>query len=433
MKQETKLLAVGVTIAGMVVGCGANTNTNSTTPNSGNSTNTGSAQTVPQVQLNFLQNKPEVVTQWNKIIQEFHKKNPNITVKQVNPPNTDTELQADVAKGQVPDIIAMGADATFIQMANNGIFKSLAGRPELAKVSPSYTKMLEAEVGKSTPFALPYTANAVPIIYNQTLFKKYHVAVPTTWNQLIAVAKKIKAAGGTPFYNGWKDSWTIAVPWNALATNEEPANFFTQLKANKTSFTKALPTAAARMKQLSSLGNSNEFGTDYNDANSGFANGKGAMYLQGTWVLPVLRQANPNVKLGTFVFPATNQPSKTKMVSGIDSLLALANSGNSTKEQAAMKFVDFLLQPAVATEYANVAGMFSPVKGAKMQDAALRPLQSYITAGRVVDFADHYYPPAMAAGDQYESLLQGALSKNQSAKSILQQMDALYKQSAAHE
>ena len=32
----------------------------------------------------------------------------------------------------------------------------------------------------------------------------------------------------------------------------------------------------------------------------------------------------------------------------------------------------------------------------------LRRLQSFIDDGRVVDFDDHYYPPAMAAGGQYE-------------------------------
>lgn len=78
----------------------------------------GSARTSGPVSLQFLQNKPEVVREWNQLINRFHAQNPNITIKQINPPNTDTALQADVAKGQVPDIIAMGADATFITMAS---------------------------------------------------------------------------------------------------------------------------------------------------------------------------------------------------------------------------------------------------------------------------------------------------------------------------
>lgn len=87
-------------------------------------------------------------------------------------------------------------------------------------------------------------------------------------------------------------------------------------------------------------------------------------------------------------------------------------------------------QPAY---YANQAGLFSTVKGVKVSDKTIVGLQTYINQGRVIDFPDHYYPPAMAAGNQYESTLQGALSNKSSATSILTQLDALYKQSAAHQ
>lgn len=387
------------------------------------------------VSLIFLQNKPEVVSQWNTLIAAFEKQNPNITVKQVNPPNTDTALQADVAKGQVPDVIAMGADATYIQMAKNGVFKDFTGGHELSNVSPAYVKMLEDEVGKPTPYALPYTVNAVPILYNVKLFHHYHLKVPTTWNQLIAEAKQVKAKGGVPFYNGYKDAWTLAIPWNALAANEEgsDASFFAKLAAGKTTLTANDRVSAARMIQLAALGESTQFGVDYNDANTGFAKGKSVFYVQGIWTLPVIRSTNPKIQLGSFVFPATNNPQQTKMVSGVDSLLTIANSGDSTKEAAAMKFMDFLLEKQNAAYYANQAGLFSTVKGVKVSDKTIVGLQTYINQGRVIDFPDHYYPPAMAAGNQYESTLQGALSNKSSATSILTQLDALYKQSAAHQ
>jgi raffinose/stachyose/melibiose transport system substrate-binding protein len=352
-------------------------------------------------------------------------------VKQINPPNTDTALQAALAKGQMPDIVAMGADATFIQMAKNNVFKDLTGSAGLGKVSTVYSKMLQDAVGKPTPFALPYTVNAVPIIYNAELLKKYNVNVPTTWNELMAAADKIKAAGGTPFYNGFKDAWTVAPMWNALTANTEPSTFKQELVAGTASFAKDNTAAADRMKQFVTYGQANQFGVNYNDANVAFANGNSVFYAQGIWTLPVLRQTNPNISLGTFAVPS-DDPSKTIMVSGVDSLLAVTKSGNAQKEQAAMKFIDFLLDPNAAGEYANVAGLFSTVTGVKNNDAALTPLQTYIDQGKVTDFDDHYYPPAMAAGNQYESVLQGALSKNQATSAILQQMDALYKQSAAH-
>lgn len=426
MKKRSFIITGLLATSLFLTGCGSSGTSN----NSG--AGTSSKSSGGNVQLTFLQNKPEVVNEWNKLITQFEKQNPNIQVKQINPPNTDTTLQADLAKGQMPDVIAMGADATYIQMAKNNVFKDLSGTPELNKVSSSYTKMLENEVGKTTPYALPYTVNAVPIIYNVDLFNKYKLTVPTTWSQLMADAQKIKAAGGQPFYNGFKDAWTIAPMWNALAANNEPATFQKDLVSGTANFSQNDKTAADMMKQFVSYGQSNQYGVDYNDANTNYAKGGAVFYAQGIWTLPVLRQANPNIKLSTFVIPATEDASKTKMVSGVDSLLAISNSGDKNKQAAAMKFIDFLLTKAPAGEYANIAGLFSTVTGVTNSDSALKPLQTYIAQGRVVDFDDHYYPPAMAAGNQYESTLQGALSKGQSSAQLLSQMDALYKQASAH-
>ncbi|WP_067850509.1 ABC transporter substrate-binding protein [Alicyclobacillus mali (ex Roth et al. 2021)] len=405
-------------------GCGA------TMDNS--SPSTSEAASTGKITLEFLQNKPEVVNQWNEIIEQFERKYPNIVVKQINPPNTDTTLQADVAKNQLPDIVAMGADATFIQMAQNGVFVDLSSSSMTSRVSPSYLAMLEREVGKKYPYGIPYTVNAVPIIYNVTLFNKYHLSIPRTWSQLMNEAEAIRKKGGTPFYNGFKDSWTIAPIWCALAANTEGADFIQKLKSGKASFSTSDVAAAERLKQFVSMGQSNQFGVDYNDANAAFANGKSVFYAQGIWTIPVLRTDNPNIKLGTFVLPATNDPSSVKMVSGIDTLLAITNTGDTAREQAALKFVSFLLSPSVASEYASDAGLFSAVKGVKNTDPALQPLQAFITDGRVVDFDDHYYPPAMAAGDQYESLLQGSLEKNESVEQMLKQMDTLYSSAASH-
>lgn len=426
------LLALSVALTGCGTSNNATSANSSATSNSAGNAASGPPVVTKNVTLNFVQNKPEVVNQWNQLIKAFEKKYPNITVKQINPPNTDTELQSDLAKGQMPDVVAMGADATFIQLAKNGVFEDLSGSPEISQVSSAYVKMLESEVGKTTPYAIPYTVNAVPIIYNVTLFKKYNLTVPTTWDELMQDAQKVKAAGGTPFYNGFKDAWTIAAMWNALSTNTEGTDFLKNLASGKTTFVKSDMVAAQRLIQFAKYGQSNQFGVDYNDANTGFANGKSVFYANGIWTLPVIRQANPNIKLSTFVVPATNDPSSIKMVSGVDSLLAISNSGNKDKEAAATDFVDFLLQPKNAQSYATAGGLFSTVNGTKNTDPALKPLQSYITDGRVVDFDDHYYPAAMAAGNQYESTLQGALSSGKSATQLLQQMDSLYQQAASH-
>jgi raffinose/stachyose/melibiose transport system substrate-binding protein len=221
--------------------------------------------------------------------------------------------------------------------------------------------------------------------------------------------------------------------WNPLAENSEPVQFQDQIIAGTANFGNSDLVAATRLKQLAALGQADQFGTSYNDANSGFALGKGVFYLQGIWALPALRADNPKIKLGSFAFPATNNPSQNKLISGIDSLLAMCNTGDSVKEAAAKKFIDFLLVKKNAAEYANVAGGFSTVLGVKSTDKAISGLQSYIDSSRVMDVDAAYYPPAMSAGSQYQAVLQGALIKNQSAASIVQQLDSLYQTAKVHQ
>lgn len=418
MKKTAVAVSGLLALTTAVTGCGTAQNSSG-----------GTGSTGRQVTLQFLQNKTEAVNEFNTLIKEFEKQNPNIKVQQLNPPNADTVLQTDLTKNQLPDVISMGADATFIEMANAGVLKDFSGSSELANVNATYVKMLEKEVGKSTPYAIPYTVNAEPILYNKTLFQKYGLTVPTTWNQLMADAQKVKAAGGTPFYFGFKDSWTTMVPWNALAANNQGANFFTDLKTGKTTFSQSYPTVANRMVQLASYGQSSEFGTGYNDANTAFANGKSVFYVQGDWAIPSILSANPNIQLASFAFPATNNPSTNKLVSGIDSALTI--SASSKHQAAAQKFIDFLLQKQNAQAYCDNQKLFSAVSGVTQSDPAVANLQTYIDKGQISDYPDHYYPPAMDAN--VANMIQGFLVKKTPTSQFLAQLDNAYKKALAQQ
>ena len=47
------------------------------------------------------------------------------------------------------------------------------------------------------------------VYYNVDIFKKYNIAIPTTWEEFLAACKKLKDAGVTPIANSLKDQWDI--------------------------------------------------------------------------------------------------------------------------------------------------------------------------------------------------------------------------------
>ena len=410
-------LAVAATAT--LTGCGS-TGSTSSTSSSGSGTS-GNSST--KVTLQFLQNKTEATGEFKKLIKQFEQKNPNITVTQITPPNADTVLKTDLTKNQLPDVIAMGADSTFIEMAKAGVLKDFAGSSALQQVNGSYVKMMETEVGKSDPYGIPYTVNAEPLLYNKTLLQKYNLTPPTTWDEMMSDAQKIKAAGGTPFYFGFKDSWTTMVPWNALAANvQDPTAFMSALKSGKETFANNYQTVAQRMVQLASYGEPGEYGKGYTDANTAFANGKSVFYVQGDWAISSIMQANPKMQLGAVIFPATNTASKTKLVSGIDSVLTMPTQ--TKNKAAAQKFINFLLQQSVAQTYSNSQLLFSAVKGVTNENSVVAPLEKYMSAGRVSDYPDHYYPAAMDAN--VSNMIQGFLVKKEAPATFLASLDSAY-------
>ncbi|MEL4424118.1 extracellular solute-binding protein, partial [Shewanella algae] len=57
--------------------------------------------------------------------------------------------------------------------------------------------------------ALPYSVMAASVIYNQEIFDRLGLSVPTTWDELVQTAETLKANGIAPFYGTFKDDWTV--------------------------------------------------------------------------------------------------------------------------------------------------------------------------------------------------------------------------------
>src|SRR5690606_37877703 len=84
--------------------------------------------------------------------------------------------------------------------------------------------------------ALPYSIMVASVIYNKTLFAENGIEVPKTWDELIAAADTLQAAGVTPFYATLKDDWTVGQGWYdyALGGSLDVLGFFDALAAEGT-------------------------------------------------------------------------------------------------------------------------------------------------------------------------------------------------------
>ena len=370
-----------------------------------------------KVKLEFFQNKAEAKASFDKLIKKFNDANPGITVTQVNPPDAETVLKTRVAKKDVPDIIGIGATDTYAQLAKSGLFADLSSEPFTNNIQPAYLNMLKKLTGSEAAYGIPFTANASGIIYNKEIFDEFGLAVPKTWDELLAAAQKVKDAGKNAFYLTIKDSWTTMVPFNSLSTNIVGIDFYSDRAEGKVKFdSPEFREVAEKQLKLLEYGQKDMFGKGYNDGNTAFAKGESAMYVQGVWAIPEIQKANPNIKLGVFPFPATNDEAKNKVISGVDTLLTI--SKNTKHPEEAKKFIEFLLQPENVQDYIDEQKAFSAVKGVNQSDESVQGFNAAFESGAIEDFTDHYIPGAVKA----DTIIQGYL-QNKDVDAYVKQFD----------
>ncbi|WBB80871.1 extracellular solute-binding protein [Micromonospora sp. WMMD882] len=344
--------------------------------------------------IEFFQFKPEAIATFDRIIADFARERPDIRVRQNHVPDSETALRTRLVRDDVPDVLALNGDGSFGELAEAGIFHDFADDPVVQTIDPG---ILEIQQGLGVRAdgevnALPLAASANGILYNKRLFAQHGVAVPTTWAELLAAAGTFRAAGVTPFFFTLQEAWTAMPAFNAVATNFAPDDFFDKLRAEETTFADGYAETGRRLRQLTELGQPDRFARDYAAGNQAFGRGEVAMYAQGSWTLPPIRDVGPDLDIGVFPFPA-DTPQETRLVSGVDVTITVGRQTDRRPE--ALAFARYLLRPEVVATYAREQAAVPTLRGSEPTDPVLREALPWFRDGRVTGFVDHQIPPAV--------------------------------------
>jgi raffinose/stachyose/melibiose transport system substrate-binding protein len=158
------------------------------------------------------------------------------------------------------------------------------------------------------------------------------------------------------------------------------------------------------MLQLASFSQNGAASKNYADGNAAFAKGQAAMYLQGPWALSQLVAANKGIRLGTFPLPVTNNPAETKARVNVD--MALAIPRNTPNMAAALRFVNYLLEPSVVNTYNEKNAAFSPLKDAPaVSNPQISGLNAAVEQARYYQGAVTYFPPSVPVNNYVQSFV----------------------------
>lgn len=367
-----------------------------------------------KVTISFFQTKSEANETYGKIIKDFEKENPNITVVQNSvAASPETALRALLVKGRTPDVIAINPNGNIGRIAKNGVFYDFSKNPLMNEIQPSMQKVVNVlgTHGKTESNLLSYTGNVDGIMYNVDIFNKYDVKVPTTWKELEETVAKLESNGVTPFIGTLGDSDRIATQWDGLAPYYTQNGFWNKMRQegsdvgpeSQVSMQKDMYPLMQRLQWIFSHAQKNVRNTTYEDGNAAFARGEGAMLMTGSWGMAPIQAVNPKIKVRVFPYP-TDDVKNTILVSGPDQGITMGVKPKHEKES--LKFIRYLFTPKVQQYFVDQQKCIPSLKKVKVHNnMMLESVMPYVLKGNIEGYADHQLPNSI----NYNSVLNQAM------------------------
>ncbi|WP_199421565.1 ABC transporter substrate-binding protein [Actinotalea solisilvae] len=362
----------------------------------------------------FYQSKPEVIGYFDELIQQFHEAQSTVRVRH----DATSNLAGSFVRETPPDIGCLNYNFEISRYVERGALSDLSDMPEAGRIIDELQPLVDVTAtypGRTS--VIPYSLMAAAVLYNREIFQANGLEPPTTWDEFLAVCEALTAAGVTPIYSTFKDPWTIAQGHFDYTVGGliDTTDFFEQLKEqgadvgpnSPVAFQKQFVEPVERMKVLVGYSNENAASRGYGDGNLAFANGEAAMYLQGPWALTEIAKTNPDLDVGAFPLPMTDDPADRKVRVNID--LALWIPEGSAKKEAAREFLSFLMQPEVIDAYNAQALGFGVTEGAApVTNETLVELKEYYDRAAFYLGASQLVPQSIPLQNYAQSLATGA-------------------------
>lgn len=303
-----------------------------------------------------------------------------------------TATRTALAAGQGPDIVYTDGPSVAANLAQAGQLlaldtyaQSLGWNDRLIPWATAVSKV------NGQLYSIPAELETLVVYYNKDLFAKNGWTVPTTVDELTALAQKVDAAGVIPFahanseYKG-ADAWYVSEFLNHVAGP----------LAVKSALNGTAPWTADGMVESISLLNTYQqngwfmggldkyYTTTFAAAHEALASGKAAMDLDGTWFLGDIKAAFEASGQNLGWFPMPSKDGTPILDLSIGNSLSINKS--SAHPDAAAEFVTWLLSPAGQYQTAVNGTNPHPVPADPHVMSALDPMLAEIL-GQLADLS----------------------------------------------
>ncbi|WP_151772431.1 ABC transporter substrate-binding protein [Streptomyces abyssomicinicus] len=227
----------------------------------------------------------------------------------------DQKLQLLAGQDALPAQFAAGnAPALTKQLAKSGkvadIELELKRYGALDQLEPAAVSTIKALYGGKL-MALPYEYNIEGFFYNKKLFEENGIAVPGTWDELLAAADELDAKGVQPFSASGAQGWPLTRLISGYLYRSLGPDALEKVADGSAELTD--PEYVKAAEEVAALGKKGYFGKgvgsiDYDTAMNQFLTGRSGMFYMGSWALANIADPEQNKvgaeNVGFMPFPA---------------------------------------------------------------------------------------------------------------------------------
>ncbi len=367
---------------------------------------------------------------WDEIMKGYEEKSGNKVDLQIVSDNFEQLVLTKIATNDVPDVLFFFSQSSAIKKLNpEKNLVDLTDEPYMSRVNPTVTKYYLNSNGKI--YGIPTSGmNVSGVLYNKKVFSDLGLNVPQTYDELLDVSAKIKAAGITPFYEAGKDGWPMQVfSFSGFANILDKQNdIMDRINSHQTTFDQIPEFVDILQKQVDIVNkgfvNKNLFSGTYDLSLDELATGKSAMVVNADWALPTLLAKYPDAPVG--MFP---QPFEAGSFVGISDPQAAFVFKDTKNVGPAKDLIAYLAEPDTLKLYYDAAKTMPSWLGVDAPlNAGTAELKPIVDAGKAAPFFNGL--TTVSIGDfakELQSLYGGDKTPLEVAKALQKNLDTAAK------
>ena len=368
----------------------------------------------------IMWNNPPAISFVQSLDKEFAKKYPNISVQMQHadqPSGAYSTLQDTQLAAKTVDIYAEFAPAPIVQppksthivpsgqtaLIEGNTLVNLANQPFMKYYSKSAEQLGNGWHGGVYGLTVAQYANDGNTWANDALLHKYHVSLPTTFNQLISDCKLFKAHNVNCLFGDSSSPSRVfsGIYAQLLMEHKTPNQMVSTILAQDRGFLKGTENydsplfqqAAKQYAELMQYMEPNSSGVSFDTSGQVWAQKE---YTTSAFMVAdsagglQIHQYNPKLAYTGFTLPGTNDPTANRETTNLD--LTWYVPKTAPDKSAAMKWLSLLSQPSNYARFLKTNGSVSLQPAQKTVDPWMTWYNSHLSGQLVIPSLTPWVP-----------------------------------------